>query len=84
MNTDGLRRLIRDKLEDGRLPYNSIPRMWGGKGAGEICDACDESVTAPQMIMEGVSTDVLKRAVQFHVACFYLWDVERKDPSAPR
>ena len=84
MDTDVLRQLIRDKLEDGRLPYNSIPRVWGGKGDGEICDACEERVTPAQLVMEGVSTDMVKRAVQFHVGCFYLWDVERRDPSAPR
>jgi hypothetical protein len=84
LDTDVLRQLIRDKLEDGRLPYNSIPRVWGGKGAGEICDACEESVTPAHLVMEGVSTDMVKRAVQFHVGCFYLWDVARRDPSAPR
>ena len=84
LDPDVLRRLIRDKLQDGRLPYDSIPRMWGGKGDGEICDACEESVTPSQMIMEGVSTDVSKHAVQFHVACFYLWDVERREPAPAR
>jgi hypothetical protein len=43
MEQEILRRLIRSKLADGRLPQNSIPRLWGGAGTGETCDACEES-----------------------------------------
>jgi hypothetical protein len=35
MEQEILRRLIRRKLADGRLPQNSIPRLWGGAGNGE-------------------------------------------------
>ena len=80
MDSQPLRRLIRDKLGDGRLPHNSIPRVWGGAGAGETCDACEELVTKTQFIMEGVSTDNGKIAIQFHVACFKIWDEERMVP----
>ena len=66
-------------------PNNHIPRMWGGPGNGEICDECDETVTKAQMIMEGLSGKAA--GVQFHVACFYVWDVERQvlghEPSGP-
>jgi hypothetical protein len=54
MEQEILRRLIRSKLADGRLPQNSIPRLWGGAG-GERCDACEEIITATQFVMEGVS-----------------------------
>ena len=30
-----LRLLIQQKLDDGLLPQNSIPRVWGGPGSGE-------------------------------------------------
>lgn len=78
METRALRLLIRQKLNDARLPFNSIPRVWGGPGAGEICDACDDPVVKPDLVIEGVSIDFHKRAVQFHVECFYLWDYERR------
>jgi hypothetical protein len=42
MEQETLRHLIRRKLADGRLPQNSIPRLWGGAGNGETCDACEE------------------------------------------
>jgi hypothetical protein len=75
-----LRLLIERKLDDGRLPHNSIPRVWGGPGDGEECDACEEPIPKNQLIMEGISLDGDRRAVQFHVACFYLWDEMRKAP----
>jgi hypothetical protein len=75
-----LRLLIERKLDDGRLPHNSIPRLWGGPGDGEECDACEEPIPKNQLIMEGISLDGNRRLVQFHVACFYLWDEVRKAP----
>jgi hypothetical protein len=45
MERPTLRLMIQEKLADGRLPNNHIPRIWGGPGNGEICDGCDEIVT---------------------------------------
>ncbi len=85
MDKPVLRLMIREKLADGRLPHDSIPRMWGGPGNGETCDGCGEAVAKTQMLMEGLSAKA--RGVQFHVACFHVWDVERQvpghDPSGP-
>ena len=80
MEAHTIRTLIRQKLADGRLPHGGIPRVWGGPGAGETCDGCGEVVTKTQSIMEGVSLEIEKRAVQFHVACFKIWDEERTVP----
>lgn len=74
-----LRRLIRAKLADGRLPQDSIPRLWGGAGNGETCDACEEVITKTQFVMEGVSTTGGK-GIQFHVGCLHMWDSERQAP----
>ena len=41
MESEALRLLIRQKLQDGRLPLNSMPRFWGGPADGEVCDACE-------------------------------------------
>jgi len=88
MEPGALRILIQMKLDDGRLPHNSIPRVWGGPGNRETCQACDEVVLTSQLLIEGLSTDTDSRAgVQFHVKCFYLWDTLRKvaghDASGP-
>ena len=85
MDRPTLSLLIQQKLADGRLPHNHIPRVWGGPGNGETCDGCGETVTKAQMVMEGLSAKDC--GVQFHVACFYVWDAERRvlghEPSAP-
>jgi hypothetical protein len=73
MEQETLRHLIRRKLADGRLPQNSIPRLWGGAGNGETCDACEEIITKTQFVMEGVSTTGGK-GIQFHVGCLHIWD----------
>ena len=73
-----LRLLIREKLADGRLPHTPVPRVWSGSGSGETCDGCGQTVTEAEMAMEGL--DAKGWGVQFHVACFHLWDVERQVP----
>lgn len=78
MDDSKLREDIRAKLRDGRLPVDSIPRVWGGAGAGELCDACEDIVTKDVLIMEGISASRTGQSVQFHVRCFYMWDQERR------
>jgi hypothetical protein len=79
MDTDALRLFVRQKLQDGRLPYNHIPRVWGGPGAFETCDACESPVTEHQMVMEGIALGGGRKPLQMHVRCFAIWDEERRD-----
>jgi hypothetical protein len=76
MDTADVRTLIIAKLTDGRLPHDSIPRVWGGPGNNETCDACEEIITKQQLVIEGINT--LGVGIQFHVSCFGLWDNVRK------
>ncbi len=79
MEAEDLRLLIRSKLNDGSLPYNSMPRFWGGRGNGERCDACEALITKEQLVMEGIASTLRdKKPVQFHVRCFHIWDHERR------
>ena len=82
MTAEEIRTLIRSKLKDGRLPYDSMPRFWGGQGNGERCDACGMIVTKGELLMEGVSKVVndKEKPLQLHVVCFQLWDHERREP----
>jgi hypothetical protein len=77
MDQEPIRIIIRQKLADGRLPHDSIPRLWGGPGAGEVCDGCDEKIAISVLVMEGISVGG-RKPLQLHVQCFYLWDVERR------
>jgi hypothetical protein len=79
MDTEALRLLIRQKLEDGRLPYNHIPRVWGGPSALEMCDACETSIGEDQLVMEGISLGGGRKPLQLHVICFGIWDTERRN-----
>ena len=55
MHQQGLQLIIRQKLQNGTLPNNSIPRVWGGPGNGEACDACDGIVTKDEWVIEGIA-----------------------------
>lgn len=86
MDKSTLRLMIQDKLVNGRLPHNYIPRVGGGLGNGETCDGCGETVTKTQVVMEGLSGKA-RSVVQFHGVCFYVWDATRRvlgfKPSGP-
>jgi CheY-like chemotaxis protein len=73
MDNESLRLLIRDKIQDGRLPSAGMPGVWGGRGGGETCDACAAAIAATEFVIEGVASD---RLLHFHVWCFYAWDRE--------
>lgn len=76
MDKPTLRLLIQEKLTDGRLPQERLPRMWGGPGAGETCEACGERVTRAQMGMEVL--DATGSGLPLHIACFLVWEAERQ------
>ena len=77
MHQQGLQLMIRQKLKNGTLPYNSIPRVWGGPGNGETCDACDVLVTKDEWVIEGIALAGGRKPLQLHVECFHLWEQER-------
>ena len=83
MELEALRRLIRTKLADGRLPLNSLPNVCGGPGNGESCDACEDIVTKDELVMEELSPANGKGSIQLHVRCFWMWETERR-PLASR
>ena len=77
MQQHSLQLLIRQKLQNGALPLNSIPRVWGGPGNGETCDACEGSITKDEMLIEGISVAGGRKPLQLHTECFHLWEIER-------
>lgn len=65
----------------------SMARFWGGPADGEMCDACDQSITKQQLVMEGISSAPSdrpkdKKPIQLHVKCFQIWDAERRAPKS--
>jgi len=88
MESEALRLLIRTKLQQGMLPHDGIPRVSGITSSGEMCDACDLVISPPELLLEGISlsgdaltsllTHYQSRPLRFHIACFCLWDLERR------
>ena len=71
---DTLRLLIREKVLDGRLPVEPMPRVWGGPGNGETCSACDEKAEKSDLVIEGRTER--NQVVFFHPKCFYVWETQ--------
>jgi hypothetical protein len=78
MELDALRLLILSKLADGRLPLHSLPRVWGGPGNGETCDACGAIVTKREFVMEATSLAGGRKPLHLHAECFWVWEAERR------
>jgi hypothetical protein len=53
-------------LEQGLLPYDSSPRVWGASGNGETCDACELVVEPPEMVIEGITLTDGNRPLHVH------------------
>ena len=84
MPPESLQLLIRQKLANGTLPMNSsVPRIWGGPGNGETCEACDGVITKDEWVSEGVSLAGGPKPVHLHVKCFHLWQEERHAMAPP-
>ncbi len=77
MDPQGLQRIIRQKIADGRLPIHSIPRVWGVRGRGDPCDACDGVIIEDEFVIEGMPLAGSRQTIRLHVECFYLCDQER-------
>jgi hypothetical protein len=77
MDKTALRTLIRTKLNDGRLPIDSAPRLWGGSGREETCAACETTITKDQLRVEGIPSRQTI-SITLHVVCFNVWNQERR------
>jgi hypothetical protein len=69
-------KLIRDRLNSGRLPCGVPTRMWAGFGTGQSCDGCDEPIVPAQVEYEFIVGD--GRTIRFHLGCAGLWEAERR------
>jgi hypothetical protein len=77
MKIEALRLLIREKLEDGRLPHERISRVQSRPADGEKCDVCERRITMTQFVVAGTIL-AGRGSIQLHVQCFQLWDDERR------
>jgi hypothetical protein len=61
MDQESLRLLIRAKLEQGLLPYDSIPRVWGATGRLKSTTAAGRYNSTSDVSTFGTWSDAAKR-----------------------
>ena len=71
MATD-LATLVEDKMRSGALPLPPPPpeKYFAGKGTGQLCDLCQQAITADKLEYE---LDVDGRTLRFDEKCLDMW-----------
>ena len=75
MDDATIRRIIREKLRAALLPRKPPQKMWGGRGNGRTCAACDHPITGGDVEFEVEDYGTL---LYFHGHCHDLWSEERE------
>ena len=73
MITDfGLAALVAEKIRSGALSLSPEPpqKYFAGKGTGQLCDVCEQPITAEDLEYE-LDTD--GRTLRFHERCADIW-----------
>jgi hypothetical protein len=70
-----LAEIVRQKLDDGRLPTSHPLKIWAGPGRGQPCTACDQPIGPAQVEYE---FETGEQVCRFHVGCHGLWEAERR------
>jgi len=67
--------LIRKKIKSGVLPGAPAREVWGGRGTGAICAACDRTIAPSEPEIEADCVDGASRF--YHAECHTLVELER-------
>jgi hypothetical protein len=70
-----LRTLVRRKLDDGRLPLDLTKTIAVGTGSGNICLACDQTITVEQVKYQAFGPKY-GPALRLHWGCHVVWQLE--------
>ena len=74
MQSEEIRRRIRDMLETGAIPCNEPDKVWAGPGNGSHCAACTAAISPAEVEFE---IDLSSGAVlRLHPACHAIWREE--------
>ena len=71
-----LRDLIRQRLNDGRLPRTLLIELGHGHGIGKTCDGCGSTIAWSERMTVRISADDW-RTLRLHEDCFEVWDTEK-------
>ena len=75
LRNGALRLLVRQLLENGRLPVILPKQIAAGYGSGRVCAACDEPITSTQVEYE-VDECLNGGRLRFHMGCHVVWQLE--------
>ena len=67
------RRLIREKLWDGRLPAGRPAMVVGSPGTGGRCAGCEKATSPDQLVMK-IPVDDGRTVVDLHAECYQVWE----------
>src|SRR5215831_103835 len=76
MTDNGVRQLIRQRLQAGWLPRERTIELWVGPGFGQLCDGCVSPITTSDRMWLMCADDW--QAVRLHAECFALWEAEKR------
>ena len=80
MSDATVRRVVRDKIADGRLPGDRTGSVSVTNGTDEICNVCSEPVSLEEVLYRLAH----ERSGRFvlHTSCFAVWRDERNKMAA--
>lgn len=82
MNDATVRRVVQDKIADGRLPGDRAGSVSATNGTDEGCSVCSEPVSLEEVLYR-LAHARLGRFV-FHATCFAIWRDERNKMTSVR
>ena len=72
-----VQQLVRRRINDRRLPLGRSVGIRETLGDGRPCDACEEPISSTEKLVL-VMVSLEWKSVCFHVACYAVWDAERR------
>jgi hypothetical protein len=76
MDEDVRRQLIGQRIREEGLPLDHLVELGHGRGIGQACDGCGETIATDQRMTVRICSDDW-RTVRLHDECFQIWDGER-------
>lgn len=73
---EDLRRRVRRRIEEGRLPDLPVTDLYAGFGRNHLCSACGNAITPHQVEYELPDPRNESNPIVLHLHCHRLWQVE--------
>jgi hypothetical protein len=77
-----LRRRVRRRIEEGRLPDLAVTDLYAGFGRNQVCSACGDAIT-PEQVEYELADPRDESPIVLHLHCHKLWQVECGSRSTP-